>query len=111
MVRATGMATTRNRPQRRSPKLRTRRVSFRCTSAMTGSSTTLPVDRPSRFGDVHPQWMPVAVPTEAIKGEAMKVRGFTADDWDAIPSYMFGDQDRPPERCGCRGCTSEGRYE
>lgn len=41
----------------------------------------------------------------------MKIQGFTADDWDAVPSYMFGDQDRPPVKCGCRGCTSEGFYD
>lgn len=39
-----------------------------------------------------------------------QVRGFTHEDWNAVPSYMFSaDQDRPKPPCYCAGCTSEGR--
>lgn len=41
----------------------------------------------------------------------MALRPFTAADWDAIPPWMFGDQDRPVERCSCRHCESQGYYE
>lgn len=41
----------------------------------------------------------------------MQILPWTADDWDAVPSYMFSaDQDRPRPVCHCRSCRSEGYY-